>query len=299
MDSAPSLFSPAPPEVFAVDLDVFAGPFEVLLSLIARRKLDITEVALAQVTDEFIAFVKEQEELDLSVTSEFLVVAATLLALKAARLLPKEESEAEDLELLEERDLLFAKLLQYRAFKEAAQDMANRLDRESRYIPRWVRLEPQFQKLLPELQLEIDASGLAALAARALSRKAPEVDLRHLHAPLVSVHSQIEYIRTQLPRGEKITFLQLCAGAMTTQTIVSRFLAILELLRAQEIEVTQESPLAPLFISRLEKTGATNSTGNGAAAGVASEAAEKAEVEVDEEVAERAVAGVDEGARNA
>ncbi|MBM7825405.1 segregation and condensation protein A [Arcanobacterium pluranimalium] len=239
---------------FAVDLDVFQGPFEVLLSLIARHRLDVTEVALAQVTDEFLAFVSKQRELDLSQASEFVVVAATLLDLKAARLLPHEEDDAETIELLEARDLLFAKLLQYRAFKEVAVDIAVRLQQQGLSFARNVELEPHFKKMLPELEFNVDATDLAIYAAQALSRKSSAVAIDHLHDPLVPVDSQIILLRERLIIGDRISFTQVCADARNIPTVVSRFLAVLELARSGELAIEQETPLGPLVIRRINSS---------------------------------------------
>ena len=243
-------------EAFAVELDVFSGPFDVLLSLITKKRLDITEVALAEVTDEFLAFVAQQSEADLSVVSEFLVVAATLLELKAARLLPRDESEdsAEDLELLEARDLLFAKLLQYRAFKEVAMDLALRFSSENLFVARDVPLEDHFAKALPELQFKVKPEYLAQLAANALTRREPTIVLDHLHGALVSVESQVAYVRERLAVGQSTSFTQLCADAPNVATIVSRFLAVLDLVRRGEIDVAQDGPLTPLVVSRVKDT---------------------------------------------
>lgn len=236
---------------FAVNLDVFSGPFEVLLSLIAKHRLDVTDVALAQVTDEFLEFVRAQDELDLSHMSEFLVVAATLLDLKAARLLPREEGDEEDVELLEARDLLFAKLLQYRAFKQVAVEMAARLSQQSLAVPREVDLEPQFKKILPEVSIDIGLEDFAMLAARAFSRTPESVGLDHLHDPLVPVDTQIAVIRQRLVIGDRVSFTELCRDARNIPTVVSRFLAVLELLRGGEVEIEQDGPLQPLIITRV------------------------------------------------
>ncbi|MFY9262990.1 MAG: segregation/condensation protein A [Actinomycetaceae bacterium] len=236
---------------FAVDLDVFSGPFEVLLSLIAKRKLDVTEVALAEVTDDFLAFVREQDEVDLSNLSEFLVVAATLLDLKAARLLPRDESEEEDLELLEARDLLFAKLLQYRAFKQVAVVFAQRLSEQSLAYARDVPLEKHFKEALPEVDLRLTLDDLAFLAARTFNRSQPTVPFDHLHDPLVPVHSQVATLRERLIVGDRVSFSQLCSDARNIPTVISRFLAVLELLRSGEVDIDQEGPLAPLFVTRV------------------------------------------------
>lgn len=239
-------------EDFSVELDIFSGPFEVLLSLIAKKKLDVTEIALSQVTDEFLAFVKSQENLNLSEASQFLVVAATLLDLKAARLLPSDEEDEQIIELLEARDLLFAKLLQYRAFKDVAADFAIRIASQALSVARDVPLEDKFKAALPELKINFDREDLARFAAIAFSRKPDVVQFNHLHDPLVPVESQVKYIRQTLLPGDRISFTRLCASAKNVPTIVSRFLAVLELLREGEIVVAQDSPLAPLYITRVE-----------------------------------------------
>ncbi|MCI5826087.1 MAG: segregation/condensation protein A [Arcanobacterium sp.] len=238
-------------EEFAVSLAVFSGPFEVLLSLITRRKLDITEVALSEVTDEFLAFVAAQSEADLSQVSEFVVVAATLLDLKAARLLPHSEADEEDVELLEARDLLFAKLLQYRAFKEVAADLAARLSAQTLFVPRAVPLEEPFKGLLPEVELGITPEYLAMLAAQALTRKEPTIQLDHIHDPLVSVESQVQAIYERLAVGDRMSFHSLCSDAPNVATVVSRFLAVLDLLRRGEVSVEQNSPLESLVVVRV------------------------------------------------
>ncbi|MGV9182762.1 segregation and condensation protein A [Arcanobacterium canis] len=237
---------------FAVELDVFSGPFEVLLALIARKRLDITEVALGEVTDEFLAFVAAQDEADLSQMSQFVLVAATLLDLKAARLLPRDNSADEDTyELLEARDLLFAKLLQYRAFKDVASVFAAQLASQSLSFPRQVPLEEYFRGLLPQVDLRITPSDLARFAAEAFLRKPPEIGITHLHDPVVSVDSQIAYIRDKLAVGEEISFAQLCADTPNVPTIISRFMAVLELIRSGLIHVEQAGALQPLIIKRI------------------------------------------------
>lgn len=240
-------------QAFAVELDVFQGPFSVLLSLIAKKRLDVTTVALSEVTDEFIAFVGRQSKLDLSQISEFLVVAATLLDLKLAMLLPHSEPDDEVFEVLEQRDLLFAKLLQYKAFKEVAGDFAQVLTRELRSVARDVPLEEQYAQAVPEVRLSIGVEDLAMLAVQAFTRDAsePEVAISHLHNPLVSVASQVIVIREALAGGGR-TFSDLCQGAPNLATIVSRFMAILELIRGREIVVEQREALAPLVITLVD-----------------------------------------------
>lgn len=244
---------------FEVHLTNFSGPFDLLLGLIAKHKLDITEVSLGQVTNEFIAHIRAAERAaaeggtswDLSQASEFLVVAATLLDLKAARLLPSGDVEdAEDLELLEARDLLFARLLQYRAYKVVARDLGERLAAEARRFPRTVTLEPQLAALLPELVWQIGPDELAALAARALAPKAPPpgVDISHLHAPAVSVREQAAVLVDRLRHAGALSFRALTADADATVVVVARFLALLELFREGAVGFDQVEPLGELTV---------------------------------------------------
>nr|WP_324652384.1 segregation/condensation protein A [Georgenia sp. H159] len=232
-------------------MENFTGPFDLLLSLIAKHKLDITEVALAQVTDEFIGHLAGQAEWDLGQASEFLVVAATLLDLKAARLLPRGAVEdEEDLELLEARDLLFARLLQYRAYKEVADDLDRRWAVGVRSYPRSVGLEPHFAALLPELVIRVGPERLAELAAAAFAPKPgpPQVDLGHLHAPVVPVREQAALLVDRLRRVRSASFRTLTADADSTAVVVSRFLALLELFREGAISFDQAAPLGELTV---------------------------------------------------
>ncbi len=239
---------------FMLSLDNFEGPFDLLLSLIAKHKLDITEVALSKVTDEFIAQVKGMGgngSVDLEQTSSFLVVAATLLDLKAARLLPKAEVEDEaDLALLEARDLLFARLLQYRAFKQVASVLEERLRAEALRHPRAVGLEERYATLLPEVLIGLGLEEFAALAAKAMAPKPapPSVGLDHLHAPTVSVREQAGIMVDRLRRTGTTTFRALCADGADTITRVARFLALLELFREGVVGFDQVTPLGELTI---------------------------------------------------
>lgn len=244
----------SPEQTFEVHLDVYSGPFDLLLGLIAKHKLDITEIALATVTDEFIAHIRSQQaaetEWDLGQATEFLLVAATLLDLKAARLLPQRGPEDdEDLALIEARDLLFARLLQYRAFKDIARTFAERMGTVGRMTPRQAGLEPQFAKLLPELIMTITPEQLAMIAARAMTPRAvPTVGLDHLHAPAVSVREQARLIGARL-RSERVSsFRDLVRDADTTLVIVARFLAILELFRDAQVAFDQAEALGELTV---------------------------------------------------
>ena len=237
---------------FHVDLgDLFEGPFDLLLGLIAKHKLDVTEVALARVTDEFIAHIKTMgPEWDLGETTEFLVVAATLLDLKAARLLPSGEVEdEEDLALLEARDLLFARLLQYRAYKQVAAVFAGRMAAEAGRFPRAVTLEPQLAGLLPEVLLGLGPAEFALLAGRVFTpRPVPTISFDHLHAPVVSVREQAAILVTSLRRSRTATFRALIADCEGTVLVVARFLALLELYREGAVSFEQVDPLGELHI---------------------------------------------------
>jgi len=239
---------------FEVHLDVFSGPFELLLGLISKHKLDITEIALARVTDEFIAHIKvargADSDWDLSQASEFLLVAATLLDLKASRLLPQTgPQDEEDLALIEARDLLFARLLQYRAFKDIAFTFGERMATAGRMTPRQAGLEPQFASLLPELVMGITPEELAMVAARALTPKAPPtVGLEHLHVPQVSVREQAALLVDRLRRDRMSTFRDLVADADETIVIVARFLALLELFKEGAIAFDQPEALGALRV---------------------------------------------------
>jgi segregation and condensation protein A len=238
-------------EGFAVHLDNFEGPFDLLLGLIARHQLDIGDVALSRVTDEFVAHLKTLgEEWDLDATTSFLVVASTLLDLKVVRLLPSAEIEDEgDLALLEARDLLFARLMQYRAFKRAALLIAARMEAESARVPRSVGLEERFASVLPDVLITLGPDEFAVLAARALvTRNPPVLSLDHLHVPRVSVSDQAATIVDRLRRVHTATFRSLVVDSPDTMTTVARFLALLELFREGAVAFEQMTPLGELSI---------------------------------------------------
>ncbi|WP_308307678.1 segregation/condensation protein A [Streptomyces sp. ISL-10] len=237
---------------FTVRLANFEGPFDLLLQLIAKHKLDVTEVALSKVTDEFMAHIRAMgADWDLDQTTEFLVVAATLLDLKAARLLPAAEVEDEaDLALLEARDLLFARLLQYRAYKQIAEIFDRRLDDEARRFPRTVGLEQHHAELLPDVVISIGAEGFAKLAVKAMQpRPKPQVYVDHIHAPLVSVREQAEVVVALLRERGTATFRELTEGVDDTLTVVARFLALLELYREKALVLDQEVALGELTVT--------------------------------------------------
>lgn len=240
---------------FSVHLDNFDGPFDLLLTLISRHKMDITDISLNLVTDEFISFLKalelSGEGWHLDQATEFLVVAATLLDLKAARLLPSGEVEdEEDLALLEARDILFARLLQYRAFKEIAATFSGRIALAERSFARMTALDSTLSALLPEVLIGVGALRFAAIAQRVLTPKnSPIMDIEHLHLPLVSVAEESKRVVEALRRAKSMSFRHLVSDAESTLVIVARFLALLNLYRQGVLRFDQVMALGELQIS--------------------------------------------------
>jgi segregation and condensation protein A len=240
---------------FSVKLENFDGPFDLLLQLISRHKMEITDVALATVTDEFIAHIRALEETEegwkLDQATEFLVVAATLLDLKAARLLPSGEvDDEEDLALLEARDLLFARLLQYRAFKEIASIIAERIDIQEKSFPRSVSLEPSLAALLPEVMIGVTPERFAAVANRVLAPKIlPKLSTEHLHMAMVSVAAESRNVVALLRRNKSMTFRAMVADAESTLVVVARFLSLLELYKDGQIRFEQVIALGELQVT--------------------------------------------------
>jgi len=240
---------------FSVHLDNFDGPFDLLLQLISRHKMDITEISLSLVTDEFIAFIRALEASGegwrLDQATEFLVVAATLLDLKAARLLPSGEvDDEEDLALLEARDILFARLLQYRAFKEIAATFSERITTADKFFPRVVALDPTLSALLPEVLIGVGPQRFAAIAERVLTPKvSPVVSVEHLHLALVSVAEESRVVVEALRRSKSLSFRNLVSDAQNTMVIVARFLALLDLYRQGVLRFDQVIAMGELQIS--------------------------------------------------
>ncbi len=240
---------------FSVHLENFDGPFDLLLQLISRHRMDITDVAIATVTDEFITYIRELEKTEagwkLDHASEFVVVAATLLDLKAARLLPSGQiDDEEDLALLEARDLLFARLLQYRAFKEIASILSERIIEQEKTFARSVSLEPVFAALLPEVLIGVTPERFAAIANRVLTPKgAPTLSVEHLHLPLVSVAAEAIAVVSALRRHKTMSFRALVSDAANTLVVVARFLALLELFKEGSVRFEQVIALGELQIT--------------------------------------------------
>jgi len=245
----------APESGFSVHLSNFDGPFDLLLQLISRHKLDITEVSLSLVTDEFIAYIRSLEVSgqgwQLDQATEFLVVAATLLDLKAARLLPSGEVEdEEDLALLEARDILFARLLQYRAFKEIAASFQTMIESADKAFPRVVALDAALSALLPEVLIGVGPERFAAIAERVLTPKSPPVvAIAHLHTALVNVSEQSRLVVEALRHSKTMSFRSLCHDADSTMVVVARFLALLDLYRQGNLRFNQVMALGELQIS--------------------------------------------------
>lgn len=237
---------------YHVSVSSFEGPFDLLLHLIARHKVDIYDIPLAEITDDYLAVIRELDILDLEVATEFLVVAATLIELKAARLLPGEDDPELDEIALEARDLLYARLLDYRIFKEAAAVIAERLDAHDGYVPREVPLEDRFRRCLPEVELPIDAQGLAALAARVLAeRLTPTIDLSHVQPVRLTVREAAGMVMDELDRaGGRASFRELVAGCRHRIEMIIHFLALLELYKLECIDLEQTASFAELVVQR-------------------------------------------------
>jgi segregation and condensation protein A len=236
---------------FQVSLEEFSGPFDLLLSLIAKHKLEVTELALSQVTDDFLSYIKDKgASLPLEEISSFLVVAATLLDLKTARLIPSGEVEdEEDIALLEAADILFARLLQYRAYKQVSGVIKEMMELAPRRWPRTAGFDPGLNQLLPEVKIDISPAQFAAIAVTSLlPRQLADISISHLHSPLVSVKEQTQLIVFKLSRHKNLSFAELVSDCETTGHIVASFLSILELFRQRLITFEQNVPLGPLLI---------------------------------------------------
>jgi segregation and condensation protein A len=243
---------------YTVSVGAFEGPFDLLLHLIARHKVDIYDVSLSQITDDYMTVLRQMDVLDLDVTTEFLVVAATLLELKAARLLPGEDDpELEEL-ALEARDLLYARLLDYRTFKEASAWLGARLGAHRGYLPREVGLEAPFTRVVPDAPLPVGAGELAALAARALAERGePIVDVSHLQPVRMTVREAAAMVVDELDRADgAATFVELTAGCRHRIEVVVFFLALLELYKFEHVELEQPERFGDLRVRLVRAGGA-------------------------------------------
>ncbi|MEE8603486.1 segregation and condensation protein A [Euzebya tangerina] len=236
---------------YHVSVSAFEGPFDLLLHLIARRKVDIYEVSIAEITDDYLAVLAQMDTVDLGVTTEFLVVAATLVELKAARLLPTEDDPELDELALEARDLLYARLLDYRTFREAAFHLRERLDTFGGYVAREVSMEPQFAGLNPDAVLGVDPTGLALIAARAFAEQPDTaIDLSHIQPVRMTVREAAGMILDELSRGDgPLSFDELTAGCRHVAEVVVHFLACLELYKLEHVDLEQEGNFGSLRIT--------------------------------------------------
>lgn len=235
---------------YHVTVGSFEGPFDLLLHLITRRKVEIWDIAIAQITDEYLAVLADLDELDLEVATEFLIVAATLIELKAARLLPAEDDpELEEL-ALEARDLLYARLLDYRTFKEASAWVAERMEAFAGYVPRDVGLEERFRGVLPDVELTITIDELAAMAARALADKPePIVDLSHVQPVRMTVREAAGMVMDELARaGGRASFRELTAGCRHRVEVIVHFLALLELYKLGHLDMDQAASFGDIVV---------------------------------------------------
>jgi segregation and condensation protein A len=239
------------PATYHVSVSAFEGPFDLLLHLIARRKVDIYEVSIAEITDDYLAVIGQLDELDLEVTTDFLVVAATLLELKAARLLPGEDDPEMDELALEARDLLYARLLDYRTFREAAAAIRRRLEAHDGYVPRDVPLEPALAALRPDATIGVTAAQFARLAARVFADTPDhDLDLSHIQPVRMTVREAAGMILDELERSDgPLTFDELTAGCRHVAEVVVHFLACLELYKLDHVELAQPSNFGTLSVT--------------------------------------------------
>jgi len=241
---------------YQVHLEVFEGPFDLLLQLIAKRKLDITEVDLADITSDFLASLGDLADLDLETATRFLVIAATLIELKAARLLPRDErDELEDL-LGETRDLLYARLLEYRAFRQLADLVATRLEQHAIYLGRDAPLDAPWRSLVPDAPLDLSVDDLARMAALATRpRPEPVVEFGHIRRTFISIQDAATSVLDRLgaPGGSSV-FSRLITGRTRGDAVVF-FLALLELYKLGHLELEQPDHHADLTVSRTESIG--------------------------------------------
>jgi len=226
---------------YEVKLEVFEGPIDLLLHLITRQRVDIYEVSISTITEEYLEAVGAIEDLDLESATGFLVVAATLLELKSARLLPAQSLGDTDGRLLEERDLLLARLVELSTLREAGAWIAVGLERGAVYMARTAGLEPQFVGLAPDLLARVGPADLASAAALVLAPR-PEVllDTSHVAPITASVKDAISDIATVLQLGGAVAFADLCAATRERIDVVVRFLALLELFKAGAIDLSQD-----------------------------------------------------------
>lgn len=239
---------------FHVRTTVFEGPLDLLLQLITKHQVEITAVGLTEVVGEYLAFVEEMRELDIDVTSEFLLIAATLVQLKAQSLLPSpyDLDLDDELALAEERDRLLSRLLASVTFKDVAAVLKRRLQEGNRFVPRVSGIDQEIEAPLPDVTVPVDAAGLASLADKVFARSMLEPDLDHLDLDLPSVESAIEELRDRLRLETMASFDDLTDHCRRPVEVAAYFLALLEMARWGLIEVSQVDWTAPIEVRHLE-----------------------------------------------
>jgi segregation and condensation protein A len=227
---------------YEVNLDVYTGPFDLLLQLITAQELDLYEIELSAIVDAFVAEIARLEAIDLESTTEFLLIAATLIELKCKRLLPgsDEVDLDEELALYEARDYLLARLVEAKMFSEAGRSLAALEASASRAHPRRTGADERFADTQPDLLLGVMPERIRDIAERALSeRPIPTVEISHLHSEEVSVHDTFDRLVHELPTLGRTTLREISAAAPTTAAFVAIFLALLELYKQQFVELDQ------------------------------------------------------------
>ena len=244
---------------YAVQTSVFQGPFDLLLHLILREQVDLYEISLSGIIEDYLRELDAMEDLDLEVATEFLLIASTLIELKARRLLPDDGDVDldEELALWEQRDLLLARLLECKTFKDAARQLSALSDDAGRSWPRRAGLEERFLGLVPDLLEGIDADDLRGAFLRATAPKpVPTVDLSHLHAIKVTVADAVAELAEELPRAGRITFRHLTEGLVDRIDVVVRFLALLELFKQGVVDLDQPGAFGDIEIIWIGHEGA-------------------------------------------
>lgn len=242
---------------FHVKTTVFEGPLDLLLQLITKHQLEVTSVGLAGVVGEYLSFLEEMKELDIEVTSEFLMIAATLIQLKARSLLPTsgELELEEELALIEERDRLLSRLLAGVTFKDVAAVFLRRIQEANRFVPRTSGIDQPIKAPVPDVGLPVDRQGLAAIAMKVFTRREVEPDLDHLDLELPSVETAIEDLRRRVESATVSTFEELTEHCNRPVEVAAYFLALLEVARWGLIEVSQEDWLSTISVRHRETGG--------------------------------------------
>ena len=247
---APRYSRPVP---YEVSTPVFEGPFDLLLHLIAKQQIDLYEVSLSAIVDSYLAHVEAMERLDLEVATEFLLIAATLIELKTSRLLPdvRDADLDDELSLWEERDLLLARLLECKTFKEAARALERLADRADRSRPRVAGMEERFMSLVPDVLAGVTPEDVRAALLRALAPKPPppRVDLGHVAMIKASVKDSVDELSTVLAATGPTTFRRLTAGIEERIEVIVRFLALLELYKDGLVELDQSGNFGELRVT--------------------------------------------------